>query len=118
MKLRAPRVFRWTEHMNTPEIQAPEFAEFPMAYLPDDELPETVVALLKLCLSDVSPGIRRSAEVYNAWAEQNSDRPSRSDMAPSLDARRGAEGSTGFKGRSLCDLTEPRCEPLAIGFMF
>jgi glutathione S-transferase len=75
MKLRAPRVFRWAEHMNTPEIQAPEFAEFPPAYLSDDELPATVVALLKLCLSDVGAGIVRSAEVFNAWADEHSTRP-------------------------------------------
>jgi len=43
MKLRAPRVFRWTEPMNTPEIQSPEFAEFPRTHLPADELPETIV---------------------------------------------------------------------------
>jgi len=78
MKLRAPRVFRWTEHMNTPEIQAPEFADFPIDYLSDDELPETVVALLNLCLSDVSAGLVRSAEIYNAWVEENSDRPANS----------------------------------------
>ena len=78
MKLRAPRVFRWTEHMNTPEIQAPEFADFPIDYLSDDELPETVVALLNLCLSDASAGLVRSAEIYNAWVEENSDRPANS----------------------------------------
>ena len=38
MKLRAPRVFRWTEHMNTPEILMPEFADFPVSYLPNDEI--------------------------------------------------------------------------------
>lgn len=75
MKLRAPRVFRWTEHMNTPEIQAPEFADFPMVYLSDDELPETLIALLKLCLSDAAAGLVQSAEIYNTWAEENSDRP-------------------------------------------
>jgi len=82
MKLRAPRVFRWTEHMNTPEIRAPEFAELPLAYLPDDELPETMLALLRLCLSDVGPGILRSAEIYNAWAEKNADRPACSIVSP------------------------------------
>ena len=82
MKLRAPRVFRWTEHMNTPEIRAPEFSEFPPAYLSDDELPETMVALLELCLSDVGAGIVRSAEIYNTWVEENPDRPAHSVVSP------------------------------------
>ena len=32
MKQLAPRVFRWTEAMNTPHIQSPEFADFEMAF--------------------------------------------------------------------------------------
>ncbi|MCH2171892.1 glutathione S-transferase family protein [Myxococcota bacterium] len=81
MKLRAPRVFRWTEHMNTPEIQSPEFSEYPMAYLSNDEIPETVVSLLKLCLSDIGPGLLKSAEIYNAWVDEHSDRPSVSPIS-------------------------------------
>jgi glutathione S-transferase len=82
MKLRAPRVFRWTEHMNTPEISMPEFAEFPAAYLPDDELSEPMRALLELCLSDVGAGMVRSAEIYNAWVKENVDRPASSIISP------------------------------------
>ena len=82
MKLRAPRVFRWTEQMNTPEIQSPEFAEFPMEYLPDDAVPETMIALLKLCVSDAGGGLVRSAEIFNDWAEKNAGRPARSVVSP------------------------------------
>ena len=38
MKLRAPRVFRWTEAMNTPEIQTPEFPDVPTEFAADDVL--------------------------------------------------------------------------------
>jgi glutathione S-transferase len=82
MKLHAPRVFRWTEHMNAPEIRAPEFAEFEEAYLPNDEVPETVVSLLALCLSDVGAGLVRAAEIYDAWAARNTDRPPGSIVSP------------------------------------
>jgi len=82
MKTRAPRVFRWTEHMNTPEIQSPEFAETPMAYLPDDALPETVRSLLRLCISDAASGLIRSAEIYNTWAAEHVDLPPRSIISP------------------------------------
>ena len=32
MKQLAHRVFRWTEVMNTPNIQSPEFADFEMVF--------------------------------------------------------------------------------------
>ena len=41
-----PRTFRFMEHMLVPEIQSPEFFDRPIVYPPDDELPETFVALL------------------------------------------------------------------------
>ena len=82
MKMRAPRVFRWTEHMNTPEIQSPEFEAAEIAYLPGDEMPETVVSLLRLCIADTAPSLVRSAELYNAWAEEHADLPPRSIISP------------------------------------
>ncbi len=82
MKIRAPRVFRWTEHMNTPEIVSPEFADAPMEYLPDDEIPETVLSLLRLCIADAGPALVRSAEVYNDWAARHTDRPQGSIISP------------------------------------
>ena len=82
MKLRAPRVFRWTEHMNTPEILMPEFADFPASYLPNDEISRPLLALLALCISDVGAGVVRSAEIYNTWAKKNSDRPAASPVSP------------------------------------
>lgn len=82
MKRQAPRVYRWTEHMNTPEIQSPEFAEVPLAYLPDDEVPDTVTALLTLCCRDVADELHRSAEIYNAWADENAARPAGSLISP------------------------------------
>ena len=82
MKLQAPRVFRWTEHMNTPEIQSPEFADFPATYLEDDEVPETVVSLLQLCLSDCGPDLIRSAEIYDDWASRHADAPPGALVSP------------------------------------
>jgi glutathione S-transferase len=74
MKQRAPRVFRWTEHMNTPEIQSPEFPDTPAEYLPGDEVPEAMIELFRLCVGDVGSALVQSAEVYNAWASENADR--------------------------------------------
>ena len=75
MKLRAPRVFRWTEHMNTPEIQSPEFADTATAYLPEDEVPETMLALLRFCLADSAAVLCQSADIYNEWVSARADSP-------------------------------------------
>ena len=42
----APRTFRWVEHMMVPEVVSPEFFARPVAYLPDDEVPPTALAIL------------------------------------------------------------------------
>ena len=75
MKRHAPRVFRWTEHMNTPEIVSPEFSEMPEAYLANDEVPETVLQLLRMCLTDVGQQFLTSAEHFNAWVRANPRHP-------------------------------------------
>ena len=75
MKQRAPRVFRWTEHMNTPEIASPEFPETPAEFLADDAIPETTLALLRTVVDDAAAELVESARLYNEWAAQNADRP-------------------------------------------
>ena len=82
MKQRAPRVFRWTEHMNAPEIQSPEFADAPMVYLADDAVPDTTLALLRLCVGDTAESLVRSADVYNTWVAGRADRPAGSLVSP------------------------------------
>jgi glutathione S-transferase len=76
MQTRSPRVFRWVEHMNTPEIQSPEFAETPMEYLARDEVPSTALELLRQCVSDYATVYTQSAKLYNEWARRNADIPS------------------------------------------
>lgn len=75
MQSHAVRVFRWIEHMNTPEIQSPEFAETPMEYLAHDAVPETVSELLRQFTTDYTPVYSASANLYNDWARRNVARP-------------------------------------------
>tara|TARA_B100000902_G_C27248685_1_gene883986 strand:- start:227 stop:1390 length:1164 start_codon:yes stop_codon:yes gene_type:complete len=77
MKLMAPRVFRWTEHMNTPEIVSPEHHDIPEAYLGDDEIPEGTLAFLSFCLETYSAAILESVEVFNDWAVAQTRKSSR-----------------------------------------
>ena len=62
----APRVFRWVEHMLTPEIQSPEFFDYPVAYPAGDELPATLMALLKHLAGRYGPQFARNTL---AWSE-------------------------------------------------
>jgi len=73
MKTRAPRVFRWTEAMNTPEIHSPEFAEFPAEFDAQDELPNTIRDLMKLALEASIDRLPRSADMYNEWVRTQND---------------------------------------------
>jgi len=85
MKQRAPRVFRWTEHMNTPEIVSPELADAPAEYLADDEIPVTLLALLRQCLTDVGETITTTASHYNEWVADQGDLPSASVIEDGVD---------------------------------
>lgn len=82
MQMRSPRVFRWVEHMNTPEIRAPEFFDYPLEYLADDAVPETIVSLLRQFTQDYAPVYRESAALYNDWATRHASLPPGSIISP------------------------------------
>lgn len=75
MQRRAPRVFRWVEHMNTPEIRSPEFSEAPLSYLPDDAVTPSVFELLRILMADHAPGFIETARLWGDWVERNPDKP-------------------------------------------
>ncbi len=85
MKQRAPRVFRWTEAMNTPEIQSPEFAGFEASYADDDHVPEKTRELLALCIADVAEPLVRTAEIYDAWVADRGDLPAGTRVSEKAD---------------------------------
>jgi len=101
MQRRTPRVFRWVEHMSTPEIQSPEFADTPMEYLAGDEVPETILRLLRQLCGDYNVQILANAHLYNDWVAANPglapgalvsseglDQPSLGDIAVDLRGHR------------------------------
>lgn len=85
MKQRAPRVFRWTEAMNTPHIQSPEFADFPTEFAPDDEIPGRTLDLLKLCIEAAGELLPRTAEIYNEWVQDKTDKPEGTMVSKEMD---------------------------------
>ncbi len=65
MQRHAPRVFRWVEHMNTPEIQSPEFPDYPITFAEDDEVPETFLAVLEHLFDEHLERFAREALGYS-----------------------------------------------------
>lgn len=55
MKQRAPRVFRWVERMNAPDLDVPEYRDPPDGYLPNDAIPETLRPLLVHAAEELFP---------------------------------------------------------------
>lgn len=72
MQQQAVRVFRWVERMNRSDQDAPEFFDAGTEFLANDEIPESLLAVLRVLAQDVLPETRAAADVINAWLEENS----------------------------------------------
>jgi glutathione S-transferase len=75
MKKNAPRVFRWTERMNRTESDIGEFENCSEAFLDNDEIPDTLKAVLKLVGEDLVPETIAAAACINRWLEENDPKP-------------------------------------------
>jgi glutathione S-transferase len=72
MQQHAPRVFRWVEHMLTPEVQSPEFHDYPIAYPAEDEIPKTALAFVQHLLRQYSePFVLSSLAFQQAMEAEN-----------------------------------------------
>lgn len=71
MKQKAMRVYRWVERMNRPDQDAPEYFDAGEDYLDNDEIPDSLVAVLTLLAEDLVPETKASATLINAWLTDN-----------------------------------------------
>ncbi|HYD46372.1 MAG TPA: glutathione S-transferase N-terminal domain-containing protein [Phenylobacterium sp.] len=102
MQRRSPRVFRWVEHMNTPEIQSPEFAETPMDWLPGDAVPPTVVRLLGAFVEDHGPWFLAAADLWRGWVADHPDRPPGSPVSDQDEDQPGlGQVTVPLRGRTI-----------------
>ncbi|MEM8918401.1 MAG: glutathione S-transferase N-terminal domain-containing protein [Pseudomonadota bacterium] len=67
MKRLAPRVAEWVERMV--DVQAPLSGDF----LPDDEIPATLIPVLERMMAEQMPFLQTSADMLATWAEANGD---------------------------------------------
>jgi glutathione S-transferase len=67
MKVRAPALYRWIETMGRAPIVDPEVWHVPQEFFSADDLPETLIALLKLIAEEYVPEITATADLYHQW---------------------------------------------------
>lgn len=81
MQQQAVHVYRWVERMNRSYQDASEYYTAGAGYLADDEVPDTLLAVLRIIGEDLLPETRAAAETINGWLESTSiasgDRASR-----------------------------------------
>lgn len=101
MKQEAVRVYRWVERMNRPDQDAPEYFDADDAYLADDEIPQTLIDVLKLLSEDFVPETQAHAERINQWLSEN-DPQSGTPAERSLD-----KASFELRGQSIESVCQP-----------
>ena len=71
MQQRAPAVYRWVERMNREDQDAPEYFNAGNDFLANDEVPETLIPLLKVLAEDFVPETLAAADLINNWLDEH-----------------------------------------------
>ena len=73
MQTRAPEVFRWCERMNAPDTGTPGHGPEAPAFLPGDEIPDSLAPLLAFIAEDYLPELTAHVAFANDWLAANPD---------------------------------------------
>jgi len=69
MKVRAPALYRWIETMMRPPITDPEVWQVPQEFFSIHDLPDTLIAFLKLIAENHVPEIMATIDLYHQWLD-------------------------------------------------
>ncbi len=102
MQTKAIRLLRWTERMNRPDPDRGEFPGDETGFLPDDEVPETLKAVLRHLAIDFVPETLAAAECINEWID------AQADLSPGTPLQRGV-GMASFevRGQKFTAIAQP-----------
>jgi glutathione S-transferase len=75
MQKNAVRLFRWTERMNRPEPDMGEFENREESYILNDEVPQTLIEVLRHFATDLVPETQAACLAINEWLAENKDLP-------------------------------------------
>lgn len=70
MQSKAIRLCRWVERMNRPEPDAGEFENQSKDFLPEDEIPQTLIEVLKHIALDFVPETKAACLFINKWLDE------------------------------------------------
>ena len=71
MQQKAVSVYRWVERMNRADQDAPEYFEAGSDLLGADEVPQSLLRVLKIIAEDFVPETRAAAATINQWLADN-----------------------------------------------
>jgi len=105
MQRSATRVYRWVERMNRADQDVPEYFNAGTDFLPDDEVPETLLEVLRVLAEDFVPETRAAAELINTWLDENKPEAG----TPAVGRLAQAIGTAEFtlRGESIKALAQP-----------
>ena len=69
IKEQAPALYRWIETMQRPPVMDPEVWQIPPEYFSIDELPDTLIKLLRLVGESFVPEVIGTIELYHQWLD-------------------------------------------------
>lgn len=82
VKHRAPHLYRWSERMNVADASMAEFPDMTRDFLPDDEIPETLLPILKLIAKDYMPEVESILSFMKGWLDERPDFPAGEPINP------------------------------------
>lgn len=97
MKTRAPRVFRWVERMTAPGLDTPDFPGYGTAFLPDDQIPETLEPLFQHIATEIFPMLTDKLAVLDALIAEHEPQDGE-PVAPKPHQRYVGLAETRFRG--------------------
>ena len=105
MQQRATSVYRWVERMNRADQDAPEYFNAGTGFLDNDEVPETLVTVLRVLAEDFVPETLAAAEFINSWLAEN--QPEAGDAAVGRLAQALGTAEFSLRGETVTALAQP-----------
>ena len=105
MQQRAVSVHRWVERMNRYDQDVPEFFNAGTDFVEDDEIPKSLMAVLRVLAEDFVPETLAAADVINGWLAENNPEAG----APAVGRLAQAPGTASFvlRGETIEALAQP-----------
>ena len=105
MQQRAPAVYRWVERMNCEDQDVPEYFNAGSDFLASDEIPETLIPVLKILAEDFVPETLAAADLINNWLAEHQPEPG----AVAVGRLAEALGTADFvvRGETITALAQP-----------